>query len=132
MNKAHKLTVRAEVVNQDDLLNQRRRTSHQDAEGKRKKERDGDQKKIISVPVLSIQLRPIWLPFDGAEEGGASLIVEGDDDTRGGKVCVIIQRCTPTERRGSFNLFLFRDRPWVLNGLRRLRVHPLNRNISGC
>lgn len=51
MNKAHKLTVRAEVVNQDDLLNQRRRTSHQDTEGKRKKERDGDQKKIISVPV---------------------------------------------------------------------------------
>lgn len=39
------------------------------------------------------------LPFDGAKESRASLIVERDDDARGGKVCVIIQRGTPTERR---------------------------------
>ena len=57
--------------------------------------------------------------------------MEGDDDTGGGKVCVIIQRCTPAERRSSFNLCFFRDGVWVLNCLRRLRVQPLNTNIPG-
>ena len=43
-------------------------------------------------------LCPASLPFDGAKERGARLVVKRDDDTRGGKVSVIIQGCTPTER----------------------------------
>lgn len=37
------------------------------------------------------------LPFDGAQESRASLVVESDDDTRGGKVAVIIQGRTPAD-----------------------------------
>lgn len=46
----------------------------------------------------SSQLCLASLPFDGAKESGASLVVESDDDTGGGQVCVITQGCAPTER----------------------------------
>jgi len=38
-------------------------------------------------------------PFDGAEQSGASLVVEGDDDAGGGQVGVVGQRGTPAEGR---------------------------------
>lgn len=39
------------------------------------------------------------LPFDSPEKSRASLIVESDDDTGGGKLGVVIHRGTPTQRR---------------------------------
>lgn len=38
------------------------------------------------------------LPFNGAKKSRAGLIVKSDDDTCGGKVCVISQSCTPARR----------------------------------
>lgn len=77
-------------------MDQRWRTSHQDTE--REKIADQVSETSVIAPVQSCDLLLTLLPFDGAEESRASLIVESDDDARGGKVCVIIQRGTPAGR----------------------------------
>lgn len=95
-NKDVKLTVGAEVVDQDDLLNEGRRTSHQDTEQKQRGAAEWGQHREKGQH-RSGQER-FFLPFDGPQQSGASLIMEGNDDAGGGKVGVIVDRPTPAEK----------------------------------
>lgn len=39
------------------------------------------------------------LPADGSEQGGAGLVVEGDDDAGGREIFAIHQQCAPRKER---------------------------------
>lgn len=75
-------------------MDQRRRTSHQDAA----RDREDNEERELRFPFIRPAAARL-LPFDGAEKSRASLIVESDDDAGGGKVGVITHRRTPTQRR---------------------------------
>lgn len=55
-NKIKKLTVGAEVIDQDYLLDQRRRTSHQDTEPDKRRDRELDNEKLKVLKVLFVFL----------------------------------------------------------------------------
>lgn len=50
--------------------------------------------------------RKWFSPFDGPQQSGASLIVEGDDDAGGWKVGVVVDGRTPAETQ-RWLLYLF-------------------------
>lgn len=66
-------------------MDEGRRTSHQDAERRDQVKTGPSEGAGGSQP----------LPFDGAKEGGAGFVVEGDDDGGGGKVCIVALSGTP-------------------------------------
>lgn len=94
------LTVGAEVVYEDDLVDQRRGTSQQDAGGGDRKDNEerGSQQRSPFIRPAAASFS-VSLPFDSAEKSGASLVVESDDDAGGGKIAVVAHRCAPTQRR---------------------------------
>lgn len=125
-------------------MDQSRRTSHQDTEPEKRRDRELDIKKLKVLKVLFVflfLLLFLWIPFDGAEQSGASLIVERDDDARGRKVRVIVQGRTPAGRdiNVSFIIYFFKTTLYVstlplLRKLKNLNVkkHNISLNICSC